>query len=89
MHSANRFPNKDKITQIHASFACYASSCNIDVPVLHHPCRVFKPASFTEVDKLILSSPNTFYELDPIFIFLQNYCLNTLIVPITKKLIYH
>ena len=75
---------KDKITQIHASFPVSASSCNIDFPVVHHPCTVFKPASLTEVAKLILSSPNKSCELDPIPTFLLKSCLHTLIVPITK-----
>jgi len=56
---------KNKITQIHAPFPVSASSCNIDFPVVHHPCTLFKPASLTEDSKLILSSPNNSCELDP------------------------
>jgi len=74
---------KDNITQIHASFPDSASSCNIDFPVIHHPCTVFKSTSLTEVSKLILSSRNKSCELDPIPTFLLNSCLHTLIVPIT------
>jgi len=69
---------KDKITQIHASFPFSASSCNIDFPVVHHPYTVFKPASLTEVSKLILSYPNKSCELDPITTFLLKSCLHTL-----------
>ena len=75
---------KDMITQIHASFPVSASSCNIDFPVVHHPCTVFKPASLTEVSKLILSSPNKSCELDPIPTFLLKSCLHIIIAPITK-----
>jgi len=74
----------DKITQIHASFPVSASSCNIDFPVVHHPCSVFTPALLTEVPKLIWSSPNKSCELDPIPTFLLKYCLHRLIVPLTK-----
>ena len=56
----------DKIIQIHVSFPGYASSYNIDFPVVHQPCTVFKPASLTEVAKLILSSLTKSFELDPI-----------------------
>ena len=80
---------KDKINQIHASFPVSASSCNIDFPVVHHSCTVFKPASLTEVSKLILSSPNMSCELDPIPTFLLKSYLHKLIVPITKIIIYH
>ena len=66
----------DKITQIHASFPVSTSSCNIDFPVLHHPCKVFKPASHTEVSKIILSSPDKSCELDPIPTFLLKSCLH-------------
>jgi len=75
---------KDKITQIHVSFLVSVSSCNIDFLVVHQSCRVFKPASLTEVSKLILSSPKKSCELDPILIFLLKSCLHTLIVPISK-----
>jgi len=75
---------KDKITKIHASFPVSASSCNIDFPVVHDPCIVFKPASLTEVSKLILSFHNVSCELDPIPTFLLKSCLHTLIVPNTK-----
>ena len=75
---------KDKITQINASFPGSASSCNIDFPVVHHPYTVFKPASLTEVSKLILPSPNKFYELSPIPTFLLKSCFHKLIVSITK-----
>ena len=53
------------------------SSCKI-------PCTAFKPASLTEVSKLILSSPNKSRELDPIPTFLLKSCLHTLFIPITK-----
>ena len=71
---------KDNITKIHASFP----GCDIDFPVVHKSGIVFKPASFTEIAKLILSSPNKSYELDPMPTFLLKSCLHTLIVPITK-----
>jgi len=75
---------KDKIAQIHASFPVSASSCNIDFPVVHHSCAVFKPVSLTEVSKLIFSSSNKTCELHPVPIFLLKSCLYTLIVPITQ-----
>ena len=74
---------KYTITQIHAAFPVSASSCNIYFPVVHHSCTVFKPASLTEVSKLILSSPNKSCDLDPISTFLIQSCLHTLNVPIT------
>jgi len=74
---------KDTITQIYASFPVFASSCNIDFPVVHHPCTVFKPAWLNDVSILILSSPNKSCELDPNPTFLIQSCLHTLNVPIT------
>ena len=47
----------DKITNIRASFPGYASSCNIDFPVVHHPCTVFKPASLSQVAKILFIIP--------------------------------
>jgi len=60
------------------------SSYDIHFPVVHHPCTVFKPASLTEVSKLILSSPNKSCEIDPFPRFLLKYCLHTLMAPIIK-----
>jgi len=75
---------KNKIAQIYASFPGSASICNVDFPVVHHPCTIFKPASLIEVSKLILLSLNKTSELDPVCTFLQKSCLHVLIVPITK-----
>ena len=75
---------KDKTTQIHPSSTRRASFCNQNVPVMHHPYTVFKPASLNEVAKLILSSPYNSCKLDPIPIFMLTSSLHTLIVPITK-----
>ena len=75
---------KDNITEIHVSFPVSASIFNIDFPVIHHPCTVFKPSSLTEVSKLILWSLNKSCQLDLIPTFLLKSCLHALIVPITK-----
>ena len=80
---------KDKITKIHTSFPSPASNFNIDFPVVHHPFTVFKPIWLTEVTKLILSSPNKSCEFDPIPTFMLNFCLHTLIVALTKIIMYH
>ena len=45
---------------------------------------VFKPASFTEVDKLLLSSPYKSREFDPIYTFLLQSYIHTLTFPITN-----
>jgi len=51
---------------------------------LYITLAVFKPASLTEVSKLILSSPNKSCKLDTIPTFLLQSCLHALIVPVTK-----
>jgi hypothetical protein len=45
---------------------------------------VFKPASFTEVDKLLLSSPYKSCEFEPIYTFLLQSYIHTLTFPITN-----
>ena len=76
----------DKITAIRASFPESPMSENTPLPDRSDkpPLECFKPASEEEVRRLIMASPNTSCELDPIPTPLLKSCIDVLLSPITS-----
>ena len=75
---------KDKISLIHSAFTDHTSdTINADSPQLNSKLTSFEPATTTEVEKIIMSSPNKSCDLDPLPTILLKACLDVLIKPIT------